>query len=422
MAFNGSGTYNRLYNWQNDRDANVKIRADRMDAEMDGMATGLSSVIHKGGQTTLTANIPFAGYKITGYGSTSTPSARTDVPSLGQVQDGLLNWVDGGGTADAITASYSPAITTLVDGQICYVRATAANATNTPTFSPNSLTARTIVKLGGQALAVGDIVGDSHFLSLRYDLSNTQWELLNPQGLSMFGSFYVLKMTDAGATTGPSIIADRNSASPAASDNIGEFASRGRNDAAEEIEYASWHGVILDPADGSEDGRVDIETIVAGTVARRLSIGQGTFTPNATGGDQGADTINASGVFDDGVDVNLETVIIPVTSETGAAATGTSLVKFRMPFAMTLTGVKATLGTAQSSGNILTVDINESGTTVLSTEITIDNAEKTSSTATTPAVISDSALANDAEITIDVDQIGDGTAVGLKVYLTGKRV
>jgi hypothetical protein len=67
------------------------------------------------------------------------------------------------------------------------------------------------------------------------------------------------------------------------------------------------------------------------------------------------------------------------------------------------------------------VDIHESGTTILSTKLTIDNGEKTSTTAATPPVISDSALADDAEITVDIDQIGDGTAKGLKVYLIGTR-
>jgi hypothetical protein len=93
-----------------------------------------------------------------------------------------------------------------------------------------------------------------------------------------------------------------------------------------------------------------------------------------------------------------------------------------MPYAMTLTAVRASLSTAQASGSIFTVDINEGGTTILSTKLTIDNTEKTSTTATTPAVISDSALADDAEITIDIDQIGDGTAAGLKVTLIGTRV
>jgi hypothetical protein len=90
-----------------------------------------------------------------------------------------------------------------------------------------------------------------------------------------------------------------------------------------------------------------------------------------------------------------------------------------MPHALTLTEVRASLKTAQASGSIFTVDINEGGSTVLSTKITIDNTEKTSTTAATPAVISDSALADDAEITIDIDQVGDGTAIGLKVTLIG---
>ena len=58
MAFNGSGVFVRLYNWVNDAAANIKIRADRMDNEMDGFATGLSSCITKDGQTTITANLP----------------------------------------------------------------------------------------------------------------------------------------------------------------------------------------------------------------------------------------------------------------------------------------------------------------------------------------------------------------------------
>jgi hypothetical protein len=92
-----------------------------------------------------------------------------------------------------------------------------------------------------------------------------------------------------------------------------------------------------------------------------------------------------------------------------------------MPYAMTITAVRASLSTAQASGSIFTVDINEGGTTILSTKLTIDNTEKTSTTAATAAVISDTALADDAEITIDIDQIGNGTAKGLKVTIIGTR-
>ena len=90
-----------------------------------------------------------------------------------------------------------------------------------------------------------------------------------------------------------------------------------------------------------------------------------------------------------------------------------------MPYAFTLTAVRASLSTAQASGSTFTVDINENGTTILSTKLTIDNTEKTSTTATTPPVISDSSLADDAEITIDIDQVGTAGAKGLKVALIG---
>jgi hypothetical protein len=112
---------------------------------------------------------------------------------------------------------------------------------------------------------------------------------------------------------------------------------------------------------------------------------------------------------------------LAASDETTALTAGTAKVTFRMPHAMTLTSVRASLTTAQASGSIFTVDINEGGSTILSTKLTIDNTEKTSTTAATPPVISDSALADDAEITIDIDQIGNGTATGLKITLIGTR-
>ena len=85
-----------------------------------------------------------------------------------------------GGSADAITATYSPAVTALVSGLTIYLRAASANATTTPTFSPNSLTAKTIVKGNNQPLVAGDIAGAGHILILQYDTTNGVWELANP--------------------------------------------------------------------------------------------------------------------------------------------------------------------------------------------------------------------------------------------------
>jgi hypothetical protein len=174
MPFNGSGVFTRVYNWVNDAAANITITASRADGEDDGFATGLSTCITKNGQTTITANLPMATFRHTGVGDAVS---RTDYASAGQTQDGTLNWVAAGGTADVITAAYSPAITALGDGQLCYIRTTATNATTTPTFSPNGLLARTIVKNSGTALVAGDLPLEA---VLRYNLANTRWELLNP--------------------------------------------------------------------------------------------------------------------------------------------------------------------------------------------------------------------------------------------------
>ena len=133
-------------------------------------------------------------------------------------------------------------------------------------------------------------------------------------------------------------------------------------------------------------------------------------------------TVNGNSLLGSGdIAISGGTQCIPIacSDETTALTAGSAKVTFRMPYAFTLSAVRASLTTAQASGSILTVDINEGATSILSTKLTIDNTEKTSTTAAAAAVISDSALANDAEITIDIDQVGDGTAKGLKVYLIG---
>ncbi len=117
-----------------------------------------------------------------------------------------------------------------------------------------------------------------------------------------------------------------------------------------------------------------------------------------------------------------ECFIVAVSDESNDLTTGTAKITFRMPYAFTVTAVRASVTTAPT-GAALQVDINEAGTSILTTEITIDATEKTSTTAEAPAVIDDGALADDAEITIDIDQIGSIAAgAGLKVYLIGTRV
>ena len=117
----------------------------------------------------------------------------------------------------------------------------------------------------------------------------------------------------------------------------------------------------------------------------------------------------------------VQSFVIACSDLTTALTAVADVAKFRMPYAFTITEVRASCNTAPTDAAIL-VDINENGTTILSTKLMIDATEKTSTTATTAAVVSDAALADDAEITIDIDQIGSTIAgTGLVVTIIGTR-
>lgn len=100
--------------------------------------------------------------------------------------------------------------------------------------------------------------------------------------LHVGGSFFVttsdqdegitVECTNGGASAGPSLKLDRNSGSPADSDGIGEIEFSGRNDASETIQYARIAAAIIDASDGTEDGLLEIDSIVNGTNRSRIQI------------------------------------------------------------------------------------------------------------------------------------------------------
>ncbi len=115
-----------------------------------------------------------------------------------------------------------------------------------------------------------------------------------------------------------------------------------------------------------------------------------------------------------------QSFIVACSDETTALTTGAAKATFRMPYAFTVTGVRASLTTAGSTSGVTTIDINEGGSSILSTLITIDQGELTSTTAATAPVISDASLADDAQMTVDIDGLSGGaTEAGLKVTLIG---
>lgn len=128
-----------------------------------------------------TANDPVPGTNFIAFTqiTSTTGGAGPAGPQGPQGASGSIPIVAAGGTANAITATYSPPIT-LTDTTLCAVVAGAPNTSTTPTFAPNALAAHTITKYGGQPLVNGDIAGAGHTLILEYNSANTRWELLNP--------------------------------------------------------------------------------------------------------------------------------------------------------------------------------------------------------------------------------------------------
>jgi len=113
-------------------------------------------------------------------------------------------------------------------------------------------------------------------------------------------------------------------------------------------------------------------------------------------------------------------LVVAVGDETTAlTTTNNPKVSFRMPHAMTLTSIRASLRTSSSSGNP-TFDVKLNGASILSTLVTVDVSAKTSVGAAVPAVISTLALPDDGEITIDITGAGTGAA-GAKITLVGTR-
>ena len=195
MAFNGTGTFLRIYNWVTDKVNAIPITASRVDTELDGMATGLSNCITKDGQTTISANIPLNSFKLTGLG---VGTARTDAITVGQVQDNQFLYLGTtSGTADAYTLAPSPAITAYTATQQFTAKISATNLTTTPYLQVSSIaspaTTAVIKKLSATkteiAVAIGDLVANGIY-TFKRNSANDAWivlELLNPATITTQG-------------------------------------------------------------------------------------------------------------------------------------------------------------------------------------------------------------------------------------------
>ena len=193
--------------------------------------------------------------------------------------------------------------------------------------------------------------------------------------------------------------------------------------AATVVTNANLTGIVTSTGNATAiaDKAIALAKLADGTAGNLITYSAGgVIAPVTTGTAKQVLTSNGAGVAP-----TFQGVVLPImgaaSDETTALTVGTAKLTYRMPFAMTLSAVRCNVTTAPT-GSTLIVNIKQSGTTILSTNLSIDATQKTSTTATTPAVISVSSLTDDAQITIDIVQKGASVAgAGLKVTLIGVR-
>ena len=95
------------------------------------------------------------------------------------VEDDIVDiYVTAGGTANALTATVTPAPVSYVDGYYVAFKAIATNTSETVTFNVNGLGAVVIEDGAGNPINIGDIIAGS-INAVRYNSTNASWQLIS---------------------------------------------------------------------------------------------------------------------------------------------------------------------------------------------------------------------------------------------------
>ncbi len=121
-------------------------------------AQGLSTMICRDGQSTVTADIPFAGFRLKGVGN---GVLATDAANMSQLVSGAGVYAIDTGTADNYAIAPTPAISAYVVGQAFRFKVIHANATTTPALAVSGLTAGTISYSDGSVIGIGALAANA---------------------------------------------------------------------------------------------------------------------------------------------------------------------------------------------------------------------------------------------------------------------
>jgi hypothetical protein len=159
MPFNGSGVYAppSLPGSWNPAISGQSADPTDWNTLLADLSDALSLTITNDGQSTITANIPWGGFKITDLGNATLPD---DAVNAAQVQNGV-DYAADTGSATAYAIAPVPAVAAYAIGQRFRFKAANTSSSTTPTLAVSGLTAGLVKWPGAIAPSVGDIVQDS---------------------------------------------------------------------------------------------------------------------------------------------------------------------------------------------------------------------------------------------------------------------
>lgn len=169
MPYNGAGVYSApsLPGSFNPPITGQEATGADWSTILADFVAAFSNVICLDGQTTITANIPFNGKKITGLGAATLTG---DAVNAGQIVGNALTGIADTGAADAYVIAPTIPITAYVAYQRFQFVSAHAN-TGATTVAVSSLAAKSIKRPNGDALSANDILSGA-IVDIQYDGTN----------------------------------------------------------------------------------------------------------------------------------------------------------------------------------------------------------------------------------------------------------
>ena len=115
--------------------------------------------------------------------------------------------------------------------------------------------------------------------------TNNPTGILHVKGTSASDIDFLIEVAEDGGSASPDIVYYRNSASPAAGDDLAHIRFRGKDSAGSTTDYVDIFAEIVDPTDGSEDGRITFRTLKNGAITSRIELDSDETVINDAGAD-----------------------------------------------------------------------------------------------------------------------------------------